>query len=294
MSFSCRARAVLPRIIGALLAVSLLASCSAVRIGYNNLATISYWWLDSFADFDEAQTQRLRTELAALHDWHRSGELPAYAALLHRMRSLAGGPVSASQVCQLAEQVRGHAQRLGERSARRLAAVVPTLRPEQLRHMAQQFEKRDRTWREKWLDVSPAKRNAQRLEQAEEWAEMVYGRLEEPKLALLRQGIASSSFDARLSWRERQRRQQDILQVFGEHSGNKDRPAHVQAEMLALVERSLHSPDPAYRHTLDQRLAENCRTVAALHNSTSAAQRRHAAETLRNYEDDLRALSAQR
>lgn len=297
MPLFCRPRAFPVRIIGVLLALALLAGCSAVRLGYNHLASIGYWWLDGYADFDEAQTHRVRAELAALQEWHRRSELPAYAVLLQRMQGLAGGPVSAAQVCQLAAQMRLHAQRLGERSAQGLAAVAPMLRPEQLRHLAQQFDKHDRKWREEWLDVAAAEREERRLERAMERAEMFYGRLEEPQRAILRQGLATSGDDARLSWRERQRRQQDILQTLQEHAANAQPGAparHVEAEMRALLQRSLDSPDPAYRQTLDRRIAGSCRTVAALHNSTSTAQRRHALDKLRHYEDDLRALSAER
>lgn len=297
MPLFSRPRAIPTRIIGALLALTLLASCSAVRIGYNNLASVSYWWLDGFVDFDEAQTRQVRAELAMLHDWHRRSELPAYAALLDRMAALAGGPVSAAQVCQLAEQVRTHAQRLGERSAQGLAAVVPTLRPEQLRHMAEQFDKRDRKWRGEWLEVPAAEREERRLKQAVDRAETLYGRLDEQQRALLRQGLAASGFDARRSEAERLRRQQDILQTLKEHARGAqpvERSSHLAGEMLALVQRSIDPPDLAHRRYAAALLDGNCRLLAALHNSTSAEQRRHAVATLRDYEADAHALSAQR
>jgi len=50
----------------------------------------------------------------------------------------------------------------------------------------------------------------------------------------------------------------------------------------------------AYRQHFEKITAESCNTLAALHNSTSPAQRRKALETLRDYEADARALAAEK
>ncbi len=34
-----------------------LSACSAIKIGYNNLPELSYWWLDGYVDFDGAPTK---------------------------------------------------------------------------------------------------------------------------------------------------------------------------------------------------------------------------------------------
>ena len=48
------------------------------------------------------------------------------------------------------------------------------------------------------------------------------------------------------------------------------------------------------RHLYAERLADyNCNFASALHNTTSAAQRREAVKKLKGYEDDLRSLIAE-
>lgn len=285
---SRRLTAHLPRIIGALLLV-LLGGCSAVKIGYNNAPSLVYWWLDSYIDFNDAQTAQVRDSLATLQTWHRQTELPAYADLLRQIQRVASGPVTPRQVCEFSDQIRLRVQRLGEQASDGMSRLVPTLKPEQLRHLALQFDKHNRTWREEWLDGTPAELAARRLKKAEERAQSFYGRLEEAQLAILRQSVSSPTFDARLAWRERLRRQQDLLQVFREH-GNSDRAAHVKAEILALLQRNLNSPDAAYQAQFERLVVESCANMAALHNSTSAAQRRHLQDKLQDYEADARAL----
>lgn len=282
----------LPRIIGALLLV-FLAGCSAMQTGYNSATTLLYWWLDGYVDFTEAQTKVVRDQLAALHDWHRRQELPAYADLLNRMEQLASGPVTPELVCTFTTQIRGRIQRLGEPVADGMARVVPTLHRTQLQRLAEQFEKNNQKWREQWLDGTPDELLERRLERAVDRFEDFYGRLDDAQKTLLRQRLASSSYDARAAWAERLRRQEDLLGVFQEHRG-AERPAHVKAEMLALIQRSLEPPEPEAHARFERMLQESCQTIALLHNSTSAAQRRYLIDRLRGYENDFRTLAAEK
>lgn len=294
MTRSIRPLAFLVPIIGALLLV-LLTGCSAIKLGYSNAPTLSYWWLDSYADFNYEQTQSVRDSLAALHTWHRTNELPAYADTLQKMQRLAPDNVTPAQICGLWAEVQTHIQHFAAQVADPISALTPTLKPEQLRHLALQFDKRNQKWRDEWLDVTPAEFFERRLKMAVERSEMLYGRLDEAQLALLRQSVERSSFDARLTYRERLRRQRDILQILQEHStSGLSRPTHVQAEVLALLERLRLSPDPAYRAQQEKISAEGCANLAALHNSASKAQRANLLETLRDYEADARALAAEK
>lgn len=294
MTRSIRSLANLLPIIGALLLILLLPGCSAIKLGYNNAPSLAYWWLDSYADFNEAQSGKLREGLTALHGWHRKSELPAYAGTLRKLQHLAPGTVSPEQVCALFSEVRSSLQRVGQQSERTLSAITPTLKPEQLQHLALKFDKRNQKWREDWIDGTPPERSARRLKLAVDRAETLYGRLEDAQLAVLRHSIATSSFDARLSYREALRRQQDILQTLREHATGTPRATHIRAEVLGLLERSFHSPDPVYRQHFEKMTAESCGTLAALHNSTTAAQRLKALETLKEYETDALALASEK
>jgi hypothetical protein len=54
----------------------------------------------------------------------------------------------------------------------------------------------------------------------------------------------------------------------------------------------MDSPDPAYRNYMEQTTQAHCRTFAALHNSSTPAQRQRLLETLKDYQADARALLA--
>ena len=64
------------------LLVVFLCGCSMARLGYNNGETVSYFWLNSYIDFDADQKPWVKKELASLFAWHRRTQLPEYLPLL--------------------------------------------------------------------------------------------------------------------------------------------------------------------------------------------------------------------
>ena len=282
----------LSRIIGALLLV-LLAGCSAVQTGYNHAPSLAYWWLDGYIDFNADQAEPVRASLDSMQAWHRKTELPAYVDLLRRLQQLAPGEVNADQVCAATTEVRTFLQQLGGQAAEGMARFAPTVQPDQLRHLTRQFEKHNLRWREEWLDGTPQELLQRRLKRTLDRYEDFYGRLDENQRTLLRTRLTTSGFDPQLAWAERQRRQQDLLRVLQEHRAG-DRLAHIKAEMLALVERSLTPPDPVMRAGFERMLRDSCRTLADLHNSTSPAQRQRLEQKLRSYETAFQALAGTR
>lgn len=273
--------------------VLLLSGCSAVKVAYNNAPTLTYWWMDTEFNFNDSQTQSLKDKLAAFHLWHRKQELPQYLETLRQLQALMNGPATSEQVCNIWSQAFEHAQRLGEEAAKPMSSIVVTLTPKQLAYFAKQREKSLQKWRDEWLDVSPEERQKKRLKQVLDRAESLYGRIDEAQTNALRQRVQTSIYDPQRNDRERLRRSQDILSVLREHSGgSSDRLSHVQAELMALSKRSLRSPDANYRAYVDELTRESCTSLAELHNSTSAAQRRKALKNLQDYEGDLRLLMA--
>ena len=282
------------RIIGLLWLAVALSGCSAIRLGYNQAPELAYWYLDSYVDFTEPQTSQVRADLATLQAWHRQTELPAYVALLERAQRLMPANVTPEQLCELYADARPRMQALTERAEPTLSAVTLTLKPEQLAHLARQLDKRSEKWRDEWLDGTPGERQTRYYKQLLDRAEMMYGRLDSGQRAALRASVAASPFDADLSYRESQRRHVDTLQTLRLIQSGGLGPERTRDEARGLLERALQSPDPIYRKHQERLIQDNCRTYAALHNSTTPSQRSKALETLKGYETDLRALMAQR
>ena len=263
-----------------------------MRLVYNNAPNLSLWWLDGYFDFDSDQSERMRADLQGLQKWHRTQELPLFAEVFKNLQATAAQPVSDEQVCTLYAYLYARLQVTSDRMVAPLAALAPTLQAAQLDHMAREFDKRNRIWREEWLDGTPADILERRFKQMVDRAESFYGRLGPTQLDVIRSHISLSGFDAPLHYRESRRRHQDALKTLRElPTSSMDNPV-AQAQIRALMARTFNSPDPVYRQYTARFTAQSCAAVAAMHNSTTPAQRLRLAQTLKDYEADVRALAA--
>jgi hypothetical protein len=281
-------------IIGVLLATLALGGCSALRLGYNNSTTLVYWWLDSYFDFDDAQSLRVRNDLQALQDWHRIAEVPLLAQKLKELQAIAPTPVSPEQVCTLVSDLQTRVQVPLERATPTIAAIAPGLQSAQLEHMSQEFERRNRKWQDEWIAGTPAERSERRVKKLVERAESFYGNLNNAQMTVVRTHIANSSFDGPREYQEIQRRQKDALQVLRKVRAGEIPPGQISTQIRGLLERTFKAPAPAYRRYMEQLTSEGCAAMAALHNASTPEQRTRLIQALQGYEDDARALAAQR
>jgi hypothetical protein len=232
--------------------------------------------------------------LAVLHAWHRSNELPIYLGLLDKVQRLTPGNVTPEQLCELYNEFMPRLNATADQAEPTLSAVTLLLKPEQLAQLARQLDKRSENWRENWLDGTPGERRARHVKRLVDRAEGLYGRLDAAQRATVREAVAASQYDAEMSYRESQRRHTDTLQTLRLIQSGGLGAERNRLEARGLLDRAVNSPDPIYRSQQIKLLQENCRTYAALHNSTSPSQRAKALETLKGYEADLRSLMAQR
>ena len=276
-----------------LLVAVLIAGCGAARVGYNNAPALAYWWLDSYFDFDGEQSLRIRADLQAVQDWHRKEELPLLIQTLRELQAMASKPVTTAQVCAAVPGLQTRMQITLERMAPSIAVIAPNLQAAQIENMAREFEKRNKKWREEWLEGTLAERADRRVGKIVDRAESLYGTPDPAQVAIIKNHIQTSSFDGPRNYREMLRRHEDALQVLKSLRATKVTPAQATAAIRGLLERTLNAPDPAYRQYVDRLTLESCAATAAVHNSSSSGQRTHLLQALQDYEGDARALAGQ-
>ena len=282
------------KIISALLLATLLvtlSACSAVKIGYGQLPTLAYFYLDGYADFNDAQSVQVKGELNRLQAWHRQTQLPAYAELLQKLQPTLQANITPAQACSVVADVRRKLLAVSTQAEPALAVLAVSLQPEQLQHMQRKFSRGNADYRKDFIDAKPSATRTKRYEQAVSRAQMLYGSLDEAQLNRIGQLVDQSSFNAALAYAERQRRQQDMLQTLRMSASGKVESA--QTDVRAWLERTLNSPDAAYRDYVEKMTQESCRNIAELHNTTTAAQRKKALSVLKGYEQDFRVLASQ-
>lgn len=281
-------------IIGALFGATLVAlgGCSAIRLGYNNGSQLAWWWLDGYLDFPREQAPAVKTAIDRWFDWHRATQLADYAALLATMQAQSVDATSPAAMCRLWGQMRERLDPSLDRAVLLGADLVPALTEAQLRHLEQRQAKGLDEMRDEYLQADAAERRRASVKRALDRAEQLYGTLGDAQRKVIADGVAASPFDPEAWMRERQARQRETVQTLRRLVAERaDREARVAA-LRVLVERSGRSPDAAYREYQRRLTDYNCAFAARIHNATTPAQRQHARETLRGWEEDLRALMA--
>jgi hypothetical protein len=275
----------------ALLLPGLLAGCSAVRFAYNQAPELSYWWLDGYVDFSDAQKPLART---ALHDWfrwHRRDELPQYALLLAQAREQVMAPATSEQACRWFGQINERLDAAFDRALPPLADVMRRLTPAQIAHLERKYASTSEALEKDFVKPGPQERQKMQLDRVVDRAEMIYGRLDAQQRARVAEMLVESPFDAPRWIAERRARQQDALRTLARLSTEQASLAEAERELRRLAEQSRRSPDDAYRSYQQRLIAFNCSFAARIHNLTTAEQRAAAAGRLKGWEDDARMLA---
>jgi hypothetical protein len=284
----------LARIIGLLALFYVLAGCSAIKLGYNNADDLVFWWLDSYLDFTDEQAPRVREDLARLHRWHRTSELPQFGLILADMERLAPADITPAQACAFVVRARERLDALAAQAEPAVVTFAMSLSPDQLAHLERKYEKVNADFRKEWVTPPPGEQADKRFDQFVQRSEMIYGTLEETQTLALRREMQQTVFDSKRVLHERRQRQRDALQTLKQVAGQPIEFAQARRIMRGFLDRIREPADPASRAYQQALIDEGCRTFAALHNSTSTAQREVAARRLRAYQRDLRELAAQK
>ncbi|MBU6438509.1 MAG: hypothetical protein KGQ77_13360, partial [Betaproteobacteria bacterium] len=199
-----------------LAAALLLAACSAVQLGYRNADTFLYWWLDKYADFDDAQSVLVRRKIADYLAWHRRNELPRYASLLDDFANRAMADITPTQVCDDWARVSDVLRDDVRHTTPDAAALAVTLSSAQVERVKKQLDKNNREFDEKYRSASPAKLRENRLDAATDRLEWLYGSISSAQQAQLGKLLDASPWDGNRWAAERRRRQQELLQLLSE------------------------------------------------------------------------------
>lgn len=272
------------------LSLLLLQGCSVVKLGYQQLPTLSYWWLDNTVSFNSEQGARAKEALAQLHQWHRREELASYAEFLHRTAQWSHGTMETTQVCIALAEVQSRLDRLMHEAVRQAAPVAMMLGPRQLSHMARHWESKNEDWEKDWLQGDEQARMDRRVERVIARYSDFYGTLNTEQTALIKAQLAQSAWTAEWGRQDRQRRQKDLLAALQRITQNQMPQAQVETELAGVWQRWLKPPDAAGAALMQALSQQACHNLAQLHNTTSAEQRQRAARRLRAYERDLREL----
>ena len=261
-------------------------------MAYNNGETLTLLWLNRYVDVQEDQQPWVEKEIAALFQWHRHTELPAYVDLLQKAQQRVQRPVTEEEVRADYAVIRSRSLRIVEHSLPALADLALALRPEQLTHLEKKIASNKDDYRRENLRGDLEQRQRVRFKKALKQAEYFFGELSKDQEERLRSISDARPLNNELVLKARQRRQHEMLAMLRKINTDKP-PREAVIQMLRRYVEGVQDHFGNAEHKAFYRAYEaaTVRQVTDLFNHLTPEQKQHFTGVLQHWIDDFRRLA---
>jgi hypothetical protein len=277
---------------GLLLAIGalVLAACSATRVAYDNADTMLRFMASSYLDLDAAQSDDLSPRIARFHQWHRSNELPIYAALLRSTSQRAAEGITAEDVAWGLANVRLRYRRFAAKAAEDAAPVLATLASAQLAALERKFAENNGKYTKEFLSSDDKERRRRQLKRMLARFRDFAGELTPDQEARIGRFALAHERHVALRFEDRQRWQRDFVAALKAERKPEELGRHL-AEMFERPE--LRRSEEFIRE--DARWDEDLgRLIVDLDRSLTPEQRAHVVRRLSDYAEDFAVLAGRK
>lgn len=271
-----------------LLAATLLVSaCSSLRLAYNQGPLLAYWWLDGYADFDSTQKPQAKAAIAHWFAWHRQTQLPAYRQWLQQTATLLDGQPGADALCDGFTPLDAFRDQALAALAEPTVLLARQLKPAQWQHIERHLTHKNTEWQDDHLQPDPQDRLDAAAERAIAFTERFYGRLSRAQKAWLTQRLQHSPWRPENDLAERRHKQRDTLATLQALARPELSPAQALSQTQAWLHRLAAPMNAEHGRAREAARRYVCEMAADFHREATAAQRRHLADRLRDWQADL-------
>ena len=267
-----------------------LAACSATRVAYDNADILLRFMASSYLDLDAAQSEDLTLRIARFHQWHRSNELPAYAALLRSASQRAAKGITAEDVAWGLANLRLCYRRVAAKAAEDAAPVLATLASAQLAALERKFAENNEKYAKEFVPSDDKERRRRQLKRMIERFRDFAGELTPDQETRIGRFALAHERHVALRFEDRQRLQRDFVAALEEER----KPEELGRNLAELFERpELRRSEEFIRE--DKRWEEDLgQLIVDLDRSLSAKQRAHVVRRLSDYAEDFAVLAGRR
>jgi len=268
-----------------------LSACTMTRFGYELLPWFSMWRIERYIPLNDAQRKLVSRRLDELHQWHRSTQLPQYAAKLDQASVQLATNLDPDQVSLWRSDLLLFWQQLAERLAPGVAELALILEPAQIDRLARRLDREAEDLRGKYASGDSSARTDARAKRWTERMETLLGKLEPAQRAEIR-SLAERFPSDEASWvEERQARGRDFAALL--RRIERERPPTALAEQWSrdYLQGLFDSRDPDRRARIAANNLNGDRLTAMMLNTANPAQRTHMVGVLRGYQNDFARLA---
>ncbi len=274
--------------------VAVAAGCSVVKLTYNNADTLTLLWFNRYVDLDAGQEAWTKDRVREFYVWHRATQLPDYAQMLLRTRTLLQSPVTKADMLALNGEMAARLDVATTKALPDLATLALQLSPEQIAYMERKFEKNNTEFRKDFLDIDTEQRQENRYKTVLWLAEFWFGRFSPEQEAAIKRASYARPLINELWLSERLARQRDLIVVLKRIQAEKPSP---NATLALLKDQAVRAtgianiPNAATRAEAEAAAAHAAQLAATIVNLTTPEQQQRAMDKLQQWADDFVALS---
>ena len=272
---------------------SMLLACSAARIGYNNGETVSYWWLNSYVDFEGEQKPWVKQHIDELFVWHRKTQLREYVQFVSRIQHRDLSAVTKADLLGDYDDGRRRIMLITDHAAPELADLALSLTPAQIANIEEKFKKNNNKFRKEYLNGDTAERQEFRYKKMMKQAEYWFGDFSREQKTKLRALSDARPLNNELMLVDRLQRQKELLAMLQKiHAEKPSRDAAVTMIRKYVADTLNHSGNKQQQAFADASKDANAALVAEMMRMATPEQKRHFINTLQDWISDFNRLSA--
>lgn len=275
------------------LVACLIAGCSALRIGYNNGETVSYWWLNSYVDFEQEQETGVRKHIAAFFGWHRKTQLKEYAQLFRNSQKRLQQTVAPADMRTDYDAAKKQLMLSVDHALPKLAQLALSLQPHQIARIEKKFAANNEAYRKDYLRGDVESRQLFRFKKVMKQAEYWFGDFNAEQEAQIKAASDSRPLNNELWLKVRQRRQQEMIKVLrriaAEKPGADDAAKLLKEYVSAHFDQTPNAEEAALIEASSEGVAS---MMAVIVNIATPAQKEHAAKRMQQWIDDCNRIGA--
>jgi hypothetical protein len=277
------------RLAGAVLGIALLlVGCSVPQLAYNHADSLLRFKLYAYLDPTQEQDLMMSNAVQRLHEWHRHNELPRYADAFAQMAQRVETGLHETDIAWSRDLVHERYRALAARAIDDALPTVRTLNADNFAALEREFADRNEDYADEYLAGDAARQRDAMIENLEDHLKRWIDDLTSDQKTLLARFVESQPHFAALRLENRRFLQQQTLAALRDVARGQPGAEDSLRDIAANWETY---STPQYRQALREWERGMIVTFIALDRQLTATQRNTAVTRLREYSNDLYALT---
>lgn len=266
----------------------LLTGCS-FKLIYNQLDWLLPWYMDDLVSISTEQEALLDARLEPLLHWHKTDQLPVYAAFIGCIEQKAADGLDAEEIDFALSSIRLLSDQLLLEIYPPLSELLQQLSDEQVNELFNNLKQQNHEFQERYIETSEKRQRQRRAEEMtkniERWTrELNDQQIERIELWADRYHLLGAAFlESRLQW------QAQFRQILTHRDDLENTQAALKSLLVGRNPR-FDQQDQAY---YEQNLQLLKQLITDLDQSLSSYQRQRFLQKLEEYREDFKDLSSE-